>query len=121
MVVLLFAQIMFCSAAQNLGDAVNNVGKAGEAAGYLPDVTPLTIISAVISTVVSLLGVIFVGLIIYGGFIWMTARGNEERVTKAKDLMTAAVIGLIIVLAAYAISYFVVSNITESTLKSSAP
>jgi len=46
-------------------------------------------------------------LVIYGGFLWMTARGNEQQVTKAKDLIISAVIGLVIVLAAYAITAYV--------------
>jgi len=44
---------------------------------------------------------------IYGGFIWMIARGNEGEVTKAKDLIQAAIIGLVVVLAAYAITQFI--------------
>ena len=44
---------------------------------------------------------------IYGGFVWMTARGNTQAVDTAKDLIYSAVIGLIIVLAAYAITTFV--------------
>lgn len=125
---IIFSVLLFCSqvsvslAAQNLTSAIDNMNKTGNAAGYMTeDANAITIISAVVSTVISLLGVVFIGLMIYGGFIWMTARGNEERVTKAKDLMTAAVIGLIIVMMAYAISYFVISSITENTLKSATP
>lgn len=55
----------------------------------------------------SLLGVIFLILIIYAGYNWMTAAGDEQKVTKAKDTLTRAVIGLIITLGAYAIWYFV--------------
>ena len=54
---------------------------------------------------------------VYGGYLWMTARGNEEEVTKAKNLIKAAIIGLIIVLAAYAISIFVIKLVGEKTLE----
>jgi hypothetical protein len=125
---IIFSVLLFCSqtraslATQNLTSAIDNMTKTGDSAGYMTeDANVITIISAVVSTVISLLGVVFIGLMIYGGFIWMTARGNEERVTKAKDLMTAAVIGLIIVMMAYAISYFIINSITENTLKSSTP
>ena len=55
----------------------------------------------------SVLGIIFIILIIVAGYNWMTAGGEEEKVTKAKDMIKRAVIGLIIIVAAYAISYFV--------------
>lgn len=74
------------------------------------------IIATIINIVLSLLGIIFLALMIYGGFLWMTARGNETQVTKARDLITAAIIGLIIVLGAYAITYFVISRIGAGTL-----
>lgn len=51
-------------------------------------------------------GVVFMVLIIIGGTIWMNAQGNEQNVTKAKELIIAAVIGLILTLAAYAITKF---------------
>ena len=57
------------------------------------------------------LGVIFLILIIYGGFSWMTARGNEQEVTKAQGLIQQAVIGLIIVLMAYAVTAFLGSTL----------
>ena len=61
-------------------------------------------IGSVINIVISFLGVIFLGLIIYAGSLWMTARGNEQDVTKAKDIIYGAAIGLVIVLSAYAIT-----------------
>jgi len=65
-------------------------------------------ITNIITVILSLLGVIFMGLMIYAGITWMTAQGNQEKATKAKELLIEAIIGLIIVLAAYAVSYFVV-------------
>ena len=64
-------------------------------------------IGKIIETILSFLGVIFLLLMIYGGYTWMTARGNEQEVEKAKSLIRNALIGLIIVLAAYAITAFV--------------
>lgn len=69
------------------------------------------IIQAVISAFLGLLGIIFLVLIIYAGFNWMTAQGDEEKVTVAKNTLTRAVIGLVIIVAAYAITYFVFSNL----------
>lgn len=64
-------------------------------------------IGRIIGAGLSLVGIIFFVLLVYGGFLWMTARGNEAQVKEAKDLITAAVIGLIVVLSAYAITAFI--------------
>lgn len=70
-----------------------------------------TIISLIIKTVLGLLGIIFLVLIIMAGFKWMTAGGNEQQITDAQGTMKTAIIGLVIVLAAYSITYFVFNNI----------
>ncbi len=75
-------------------------------------------IGFVVQAILSFLGVIFLILMIYGGYLWMAARGNDEQVAKAKKLITAAVIGLVIVISAYAISYLVVSKLGGEALKS---
>jgi type IV secretory pathway VirB2 component (pilin) len=69
------------------------------------------IIQVAISAFLGLLGIIFIILIIYAGFNWMTAGGDEEKVKLAKDTLIRAVIGLIIIIAAYSITYFVFSNL----------
>lgn len=80
--------------------------------GTVPGSTGLAdIIQIVISAFLGLLGIIFIVLIIYAGYNWMTAGGEEEKVSKAKDTLTRAVIGLIIIIAAYSITYFVFSNL----------
>jgi cytochrome bd-type quinol oxidase subunit 2 len=73
-----------------------------------------------INVFLSLLGVIFTCLIIYAGYLWMMARGNEEEVKKSKDLMINATIGLAIVIAAYALTYFILSSLTGTYTKDSS-
>jgi TRAP-type C4-dicarboxylate transport system permease small subunit len=68
-------------------------------------------ISKIIALALSLIGVIFLGLLIYGGYIWMTARGNEQQVEKAKNIIINTIIGLVIVVAAYAITVFIGSTL----------
>ncbi|MCF7794852.1 hypothetical protein K9M50_00620 [Patescibacteria group bacterium] len=63
-----------------------------------------SLIQTIINTVLSFLGVIFIIIIIYAGYKWLTAEGNDEAVNKAKGLLKNAIIGLLVVLAAYAIS-----------------
>jgi len=69
------------------------------------------IVGTVIQAFLGLLGVIFVVLIIYAGYNWMMAQGEEEKVIKAKDTLKRAVIGLAITIGAYAISYWVIYNL----------
>lgn len=71
-------------------------------------------IGQILGVVLSFIGVAFLLLMIYGGFTWMLARGNEQDVAKAKDLIQAAIIGLVIVFMAYAITAFVGSSLLGS-------
>ncbi len=64
-------------------------------------------IGTIVGAVLAFVGVIFLILMIYGGFLWMTAQGNDQQVEKAKNLITAAIIGLIIIFAAYAITAYI--------------
>ena len=58
---------------------------------------------------------IFLILTIYAGFLWMTARGNEEQVTKAKTILKTTLIGLVIVLASFGIAQFIYIYVAGST------
>ncbi len=78
-------------------------------------VTLESIVGNIIKTFVSILGILFLILIVYAGYLWMNARGNETQVNKAKDILTQAVIGLIVVMAAYLITDFVVGGIITAT------
>lgn len=68
-----------------------------------------TIIGKIINAFIGLFGAFFLILVIYGGFKWMNAKGNQEEMEKAKKILQSAVIGFIIVMLAYAISFFVAS------------
>jgi hypothetical protein len=70
-----------------------------------------TIIASVIETFLSLLGIIFVILMLYGGFTWMTAQGDESKIEKAKNTIQTAIIGLIIVVSAYSITFTVFKSL----------
>ena len=65
------------------------------------------ILGLVVSGFLSLLGIIFIGEIIYAGYNWMTARGEEQKVEKAHETIRRAIIGLVVVVGAYAIWKFV--------------
>lgn len=69
------------------------------------------IVGNIVGTALSIISVIFFILMIYAGFLWMTAHGKEDQEKKARDTIFAAIIGIIIVLAAYAITTFVFSSV----------
>lgn len=73
-------------------------------------------ISAILTVALSFLGVIFLLMMIFGGILWMTARGNEKNVDRAKNIIFDSIIGLVIVVSAYAITYFVTSIFTSQTM-----
>ncbi|HLD85876.1 MAG TPA: hypothetical protein VJA28_00310 [Patescibacteria group bacterium] len=72
-------------------------------------------IARIINILLGFLGVLAVILVLWGGFKWMTAAGEESKIEEAKKLMGGGVIGLIIILAAYAITAFVVNQLTQAT------
>lgn len=72
-------------------------------------------IGNLIRVALGFLGVIAVCIVLYGGFKWMTAGGNDEKVGEAKRLMISGLIGLAIIMSAYAIASFVISSILEAT------
>ncbi|MBI2037899.1 MAG: hypothetical protein HYT15_03135 [Candidatus Magasanikbacteria bacterium] len=79
------------------------------------------LIGTIVGTVLSFVGAIFFLLILYAGLLWMIAFGNSERVDRAKSIVEHAAIGLIIVLAAYAISRFVFGALTSTDNNAPAP
>jgi uncharacterized membrane protein len=97
----------------------SGLNASAQEAGYELNLEQREIIIAnAINIVLSLIGVLFIGLMIYGGYNWMTAGGNEEKVKTAKGTVTEAAIGLIVVIGAYAISYFVLEFLVNLTLDS---
>lgn len=66
------------------------------------------IVGLIINAILGLIGVIFLVIIITAGFKWMTAGGNEETITKSKQHLINAIIGLIIIFTAFIITNFVV-------------
>lgn len=120
--VVFFNYLFFSSSSSASGsdstevELQNQLYKAGiKAWGSVPGPTGLAdIIQYVVSAFLGLLGIIFLVLIIYSGFNWMTAQGDEEKVSLAKNTLSRAVIGLIIILAAYSITYFVFTSLSKT-------
>jgi FtsH-binding integral membrane protein len=79
--------------------------------GAANELTLSQTIGKYIKIILSLVGMVFLVLTIYAGVLWMTAAGEEDKVTKAKNILQASVIGLIIMLASYSITAFVVDRL----------
>ena len=72
-------------------------------------------IASIIKVAMGLLGIVAVAIILIGGFTWMTAGGNEEKVGEAKKWIFAGIIGLAIILSAYALATFVINSLVTAT------
>lgn len=76
---------------------------------------PESVIGGIIQVFISIFGIIFFALMVYGGYKWMIAQGREEEVKKAKDIIRSAIIGLGVVFLAFAISLFVIRGFSAAT------
>ena len=75
--------------------------------GYDKSQTVYTIVGTVVSGVLALIAIVFFGFSMYAGLRWMTARGNQEYVEKAKSTLSATIMGLVVTLMAYALTQFI--------------
>ncbi len=74
-----------------------------------------TTIGRIVRVVLGFLGLLAVLLVLWAGFLWMTATGNEDQIGKAKGILISAVIGLIIIMSAYAITTFIFDEFGTAT------
>ena len=81
----------------------------------LGNTDPRTMAGAVIRVILGFLGIIAVLLMLYGGFRWMTAAGNEDGISAAKKIIIAGFIGLVIILMAFSISQMVLNTMYNAT------
>lgn len=111
--------VMFAAPAAVLAQAGtpgNNYGLDNLNEVQLGNKPLLNTVADIINVLLGVLGVIAVVLILAGGFKWMTSGGNEEKVGEAKKLLSAGLIGLVIILAAYAIASYVVGTLSNATV-----
>lgn len=81
----------------------------------LTEADPRILVANIVRAAMGLLGVVALVIILIAGLEWMTAGGNDEKVSAAKQMLKAGVIGLIIIMSAYSITSFVVSRLTNAT------
>ncbi len=77
--------------------------------------SPQALIGKVIQSALGVVGSIALLMFIFGGFVWMTAAGNEQKVAKGKDILIWATLGLVVIFASYALVKFVITGLTGAT------
>lgn len=97
------------SGAKAGGFGLQETAKAADLPNQDRDVPGM--IGLIIKAALGLVATIFFALMIYGGFLWMTARGEGEQVGTAKKLIGNAVLGVVVISAAYAITQFVLDSL----------
>lgn len=112
-----WAAIGIGSLAANSAFAATNVDVVPNAAANigLGNASPEDLAVSIINWILGILALVAVVMILVGGFKWMTAGGNEEKVEGAKKLLIAAIIGLVIILAAWGISVYAITNLLNLT------
>ena len=96
-------------------ESLNKLGKVGgdtgldkSGGGDLP-----TIVGGIVGAVLGVLGAVLLLMIVYAGFLWMTAQGKDDQIKKAKQMIFNAIIGIIIVASAWAITSFVLNQLQK--------
>jgi lysylphosphatidylglycerol synthetase-like protein (DUF2156 family) len=118
---LFFGLFTFAAQAQTGDPTLNGLdqtaGKVGAFSSQIGKTYDATFFATkagqLIGTLLAFIGVLFLILMIYAGLMWMTAGGNEQTVDKSKTLIINAIIGLVIVLAAYGITSFIGNNLIQ--------
>jgi len=97
-------------------DTKNFLNKTANQAGLEEDAQkPEVFVANLIQILLSIAGVVFLAYFIYGGFVWMTAGGEETKIKNARKILIYATIGIAIIAAAYSITYFIAQAIEGGT------
>lgn len=115
---VLFVTTVSSASAQITTKIQGGLKSAANSSGYAQSANSgdlTAILGNLISQGLALLGVLLLGLMLYGGFLWMTAAGDKGKVEKATSVIRNAIIGLVIIVLAYAISNFVVASLGNAT------
>lgn len=106
--------------AQSLNEKFGLSGVQTGLEGSLGEADLPTMVGSLIRVALSLLGVVAIVIVLIGGFKWMTAGGNDDQVAEARKWIFSGIIGLAIILSAWAITQFVFTKLNDA-LDSAAP
>jgi hypothetical protein len=107
--VLLLISFGFCFNVALADNATINTGSSETLTNPLGDInTPQAFIGKVINSILGVVGSLALLMFVYGGLIWMTSSGNQEKVKKGRDTLMWAAIGLVIIFSAYGLTRFII-------------
>lgn len=108
--------IPFAHAAPSDPFGLQDTAKSAGIPGAKSDnpIGPAALAGRIIGYVLAFVGVIFFAIMVYGGFLWMTARGAPEQVKRAKDMIEQAAIGMVVVFLSYVVTTFILRTLLSS-------
>jgi len=119
MILVIISISLFLASASRAWDyGLEDVGKGGGYKTSGSETELLAIVNTSVTIGLSLVAVIFLAMMFYAGLRWMTARGNEEFVEKARNTLITGAIGFIIVAVSYALSTFIFDKLLTKTANS---
>ena len=116
LLLLLFALVIF-PAGIVFGDELSGTPRGNDVSGVvrldnpIGETMPSVIIGRVISQALGIVGSIALLIFVYGGVIWMTAAGNDQQITKGKNILMWATIGIVFIFSSYLLVRFVLESI----------
>ncbi len=105
----------FVSTASAQSVTADTFGVSQIKATGLPDRDFRIVVSNIIKALLGLIATVMVVIMLYAGFLWMTAGGNEDQTAQAKAWITGSAIGLAIILMAYALTSFIINQLVAAT------
>lgn len=114
---IFLASFFLCSKVSALDSSQTGLSQTAQRATLNVTKTVPQYVGGIISAILGIIGVVFLILIVYAGILWMLAEGDETKVGKARGLIFHAIIGLILVFSAYAITRFVVDILITQSIK----
>jgi len=100
---------------------LQGLGIAGNQAGYSNSESLAVIVARLINALLAATGIVLVCILVYAGFLYLTAGGDQDKVKGAKRMILNSIIGIVIMTASYAISLFVIQSLTEAVEGNSVP
>jgi hypothetical protein len=111
------AKVKCCCPAAGTSVTGESTGGAPQAIAVVPIDNPLPVsnfqqlLGLIINAALGVIGSIALLILIYGGFIWLTAAGNDQQISQGRNILMWAAIGLIIIFTSYALVRFVIYGI----------
>ncbi len=115
---IFFSVLLFATPVLAGPDITSMTKDVASSSGFDANTNDITLsqnIGTLIKGALTLVGTVFLALTVYAGFLWMTARGEDDQVEKAMHIVKRSIFGLIIVVAAYSITAFVMGNVLDAS------